>query len=150
MADKTLFLSGESAAAFCAGLLDTGRFILVRTREETSFESGLYGTADTKSETIGTVKQGVIKGIRTHSGAKPKKPDDEDDNPIRDSGFGNSAFHYAVRGSYHVVASALDVLKKYPDAFEIQETERASGVLIRCFGSPERTASALREIRDAV
>ena len=149
MADKTLFLSGESAAVFCAGLLDTGRFILVRAREETPFASGLYGTADTAPENAETAKQGVIKGIRTHSGAKPKKPDDEDDNPIRDSGLDNSAFHYAVRGSYHVVASALDVLKKYPDAFEIQETERTSDVLLRCFGSQERTASALREIRDA-
>ena len=143
MADQTVCLIGSSACDVCAGLIKTGKFVRLRTYETTYANSCLYGTADDAC---------IIKAFSKHgTGAeKPDKDDDRDDETHKGADSMKACAQYALRGSEGVVSVALEIFKRCPDSFQLESMEKPAHTLVRCFGSHERTAEILREIRKAI
>ena len=165
MADQILLITGPSASAFCYGLMDTGRFIRVYPETRRTQPSGLFGGDDSgrfqlfsrdkadKSSTTSTKKPNdVPQNVRNPQQNTNKNRDKPDDwrNTTPSQKFNapvdEKSYDFAVRGDRDDVSAVMEIIRAHSREFETWES--ADNIIrVNCVGSPERTKTALNEIR---
>ena len=164
MADQILLITGPSASAFCYGLMDTGRFIRVYPETRRTQPSGLFGSdesgrfqlfsrdkADKSSMTSTKKPNDVPQNVRNPQKHTDKDRDETDRRRTTYSQKLNApvdekSYDFALRGDQDDVSAVMEIIRVHSREFEASEA--ADNIIrVNCVGSPERTKSALNEIR---